>query len=145
MNTADILARLDTAYATQYPFNQTTVKDNGDDRRYDIGRQVVELIPLTENIALVIDQPKNFRDAFDYAGSHLFGVRGAAAAALMRKWYSVKVLRLDTMTVETQHWVGGGLNKDMTKAEKQLEKYKAGLLKQIAKRGDLVHLDSVKI
>jgi hypothetical protein len=145
MNTADILARLEIAYATQYPFKQSTVKDNGDDRRYDVGRQVVELIPLTENIALVIDQPSNFRDAFDYAGAHMFGVRGAAAAALMRKWYSVKVLRVDTMTVETQHWVGGGLNKDMTKAQKQLEKYKASLLKQIAKRGDLANLPSIKI
>ena len=149
--TPELIARIEAAYA-KYPFAQTA-REEGDYpsgyrlmrhedqlkalarmRKYDIGRQVFDVLPLCDGIVMVIDQPKNFRDTFDYFGGSAWGRRGAGTAIVMREWFTVKLLYLDTMALETANWSGGRLPKDLEKAEKKLAKYKKSKLESMAKR-----------
>lgn len=142
ITTESLLARLDAAYASNYPLTNKGRFLESSDRIFDLSRKVVEVMPLCEGVMLVIDEPANFKDAFDFAGA-ANSKYGKALA--MRSWYSCKFLYLDTMTIETQGWSGFNLPKDMEKATKKLEKAKSKYADWILSGKHTARLESVKI
>lgn len=142
ITTETILARLEAAYASNYPLTTKGRFLESSDRIFDLSRKVVEVMPLCEGVMLVIDEPSNYKDQFDFAGAKC---RKYGKALAMRSWYSCKFLFLDTMTIETQTWNGFSLPKDMEKATKKLEKSKAQYAAWIISGKHKARLDSVKI
>jgi len=109
-------------------------------KKYDLSRQVVDIVPLCDGKMLVIDEPRNYADAFAYNSGAMYGNRGAKTAVLMREWFHVKVLHLDLpghegMFLETV--TRCRLNKDMAKATKKLEKEKKSFIESQERRAKL--------
>lgn len=142
LTTEALLTRLDSAYSKSYPLTNKGRFLESSERIFDLSRKVVDVVPLCEGVMLVIDEPANWKDQFDFCGA-ANSKYGKALA--MRAWYSCKFLFLDTMTVETQNWHGLSLPKNMEQAAKKLEKAKARYAALITSGKHKARLESVAI
>ena len=144
--------RVAKAYATAHQFNAkmhdyagNRISGHTIERTYDLGREPIEIVALSDNEYLVIDQPRNFKDYFGFGGADAWRVAGAGTAIKMRKFYACRHLRVDAegkTTLETQTWSGGSLSKDAEKSEKQLAKY---IKAHLARKSPLPHLDAIVV
>lgn len=136
---ADLYARVEKAYANLWFLNQKEHEyEEGrmkHDQRVistkDLGRQPVEIVRVKENVFLVIDQPRNFRDYFS-GPQNAWGVRGAATAIKMRNFYACRRLIFIAdkgWFLENAIWKGGHLSKDAEKSVKQFNKFKESVAK----------------
>lgn len=129
---AEIYERVAAIYATHYEFNTKVHDYKGDrisgieiTRTYDLGREPIEIVRVSDTEYVVIDQPRNFKDYFAQGGSNAWGRNNAGVAIKMREFYSChRILVINgEMFIETQVWSGGRLNKDAEKSQKQLTKF----------------------
>lgn len=147
---AELYERVASAYASAHQFNAKVNDYSGNrisghkiERTYDLGREPIEIVRLSENEYLVIDQPRNFKDYFAQGGANAWGRVGCSTAIKMRSFYAshhLHVLADGTMTLETQTWSGGRFAKDAEKSQKQLAKY---IKAHIARKTALPHLDAI--
>ena len=125
--TPEIFARVEAAYS-KYPLTNKVKTEAGG--FFDLSRRPVEIIQICDGVLGVIDEPANYKDYFGFARACVSGKYGVAKA--MQKFYSCKLLRLESMTLETCNWQGGSFCKDAEKAQKQLAKFKASTAKNIS-------------
>ena len=142
MNIDDIFNKVSKAYETAWFLNEKSHDYAGDrisgvtiKKTYDLGRQLVDIVPVKENVWVVVDQPKNFRDYFACGGSSAWGRQGAGNAIKMREFYSCRLLRFvpesGSFFLEREIWKGGRLNKDAAKSEKQFAKFMESMKKDL--------------
>lgn len=132
---AELYERVEKAYATLWFLNDK--KNDYDESKmeavvtktHDLGRQPVEIVFVKENLYIVIDQPRNFRDYFGSSSSNAFGRSGCGTAIKMRNFYRCRILRFipekNSYFIEREIWSGGHLSKDAEKSVKQFNKFKA--------------------
>ncbi len=147
---SSLYERVASAYASCGEFNLKSNDYSGNrvsgykvERSYDLGREPVEIVRLSENEYLVIDQPRNFKDYFACGGSNAWGRDGAATAEKLRKFYASHHLHVKadgTMTLELQTWTGGRFHRDAEKSQKQLAKY---VKAHLARKTPLPHLNAI--
>lgn len=148
----ELYERVAKAYATAHQFNLKMHDYAGNrisgvtiTRTYDLGREPIEIIALSDSEYLVIDQPRNFKDYFGFGGADAWRVAGAGTAIKMRQFYACHHLRVDAegkTTLETQTWSGGRFSKDAEKSDKQLAKY---IKAHHARKTALPHLDAIVV
>jgi len=147
----EIYERVSAIYATHFEFNLKLHDYKGDrisgievTRTYDLGREPIEIVQVSDTEYVVIDQPRNFKDYFAQGGSNAWGRNNAGVAIKMREFYSChRILVINgEMFIETQVWKGGRLNKDAEKSQKQLTKFIKSLTNR---KSPLPVLASVKI
>ena len=148
---ASLYERVAAVYATAHQFNEKANDYSGDrvsgikvTRTYDLGREPIEIVRVSDSEYVVIDQPRNFKDYFANGGSNAFGRVDCSIAIKMRSFYSChRVLVINgEMFIETEVWSGGRLNKDAEKSQKQLAKFVKSLRDR---KSPLPVLASVKI
>lgn len=129
---ASLYERVAAVYASHFEFNTKLHDYKGDrisgievTRTYDLGREPIEIVRVSDSEYVVIDQPRNFKDYFAQGGSNAWGRVDCSIAIKMRSFYSChRVLVInDEMFIETEVWSGGRLNKDAEKSQKQLTKF----------------------
>lgn len=148
---AEIYERVASVYKTHFEFNLKLHDYKGDrisgievTRTYDLGREPLEIVRVSDTEFVVIDQPRNFKDYFAQGGSNAYGRSNCSIAIKMRSFYHChRVLVINgEMFIETEVWSGGRLNKDTEKSQKQLTKFVKSL---IDRKSPLPVLSSVKI
>jgi hypothetical protein len=147
----EIYERVSAIYATHFEFNLKLHDYKGDrisgievTRTYDLGRDPIEIVQVSDTEYVVIDQPRNFKDYFAQGGSNAYGRVDCSIAIKMRSFYHChRVLVINgEMFIETGVWSGGRLNKDAEKSQKQLAKFVKSLTNR---KSPLPVLASVKI
>ena len=148
---ASLYERVASVYATHFEFNTKLHDYKGDrisgievTRTYDLGREPLEIVRVSDSEYVVIDQPRNFKDYFAHGGSGAWGRNNAGVAIKMRSFYHChRILVINgEMFIETEVWSGGRLNKDAEKSQKQLTKFIKSLTDR---KSPLPVLSSVKI
>lgn len=148
---ASLYERVSAVYASHHEFNKKLHDYKGDrvsgievTRTYDLGREPIEIVRVSDSEYVVIDQPRNFKDYFAQGGSDAWGRNNAGVAIKMREFYSChRILVINgEMFIETEVWSGGRLNKDAEKSQKQLAKFLKSLT---SRKAPLPVLSSVKI
>lgn len=148
---SSLYERVAACYASCGAFNLKSHDYKGDrvsgievTRTYDLGREPIEIVRVSDSEYVVIDQPRNFKDYFAQGGSGAWGRDNAGIAIKMRSFYSChRILTINgEMFIETEVWSGGRLNKDAEKSQKQLAKFIKSLTNR---KSPLELLSSVKI